>query len=190
MSPPSSSSASIPTTPPALKRAAAFALARMLDSSAAHHVLVVSIALPILHNPISQVSDDSSQDQRESGQSYLLPTPSSSLQTIHTLLLSTDPSPYLFSSLLSPILPSLYSLHAHLSKMGVADPILKEDVWTLMRTWGRVVEEGEGVRVLWSLVDESESSLWWEGGNAEDLKRVRRCVPLLPLYVSLSPCSI
>lgn len=74
--------------------------------------------------------------------------------------------------------------------MGVADPILKEDVWTLMRTWGRVVEEGEGVRVLWSLVDESESSLWWEGGNAEDLKRVRRYVPLLPLYVSLSPCSI
>ncbi|KIK48842.1 hypothetical protein CY34DRAFT_797626 [Suillus luteus UH-Slu-Lm8-n1] len=174
MSPPSSSSASIPTTPPAFKRAAAFSLARMLDSSAAHHALVVSIALPILHNPISQVSDDSSQDQRESGQSYLLPTPSSSLQTIHTLLLSTDPSPYLFSSLLSPILPSLYSLHAHLSKMGVADPILKEDVWTLMRTWGRVVEEGEGVRVLWSLVDESESSLWWEGGNAEDLKRVRR----------------
>lgn len=174
MSPPSSSSASTPTTSPAFKRAAAFALARMLDTSAAHHALVVSIALPILHSPLSKVSDDSSEDQRESGQSYLLPTPSSSLQTIHTLLLSTDPSPSLFSTLLSPILPSLYSLHAHLSKMGVADPILKEDVWTLMRTWGRVVEEGEGVRVLWSLVDESESSLWWEGGSAEDLKRVRR----------------
>jgi hypothetical protein len=59
--------------------------------------------------------------------------------------------------------------------MGVADPILKEDVWILMRTWGRVVEDGEGVRVLWSLVDENESSSGgWEGGSAEDLKRVRR----------------
>lgn len=59
--------------------------------------------------------------------------------------------------------------------MGVADPTLKEDVWTLLRTWGRVVEEGEGVRVLWSLVDESESSSGgWEGGSIEDLKRVRR----------------
>ncbi|KAG1779728.1 hypothetical protein EV702DRAFT_83579 [Suillus placidus] len=174
VSPPSSSSASTPITPPAFKRAAAFTLARMLDSSAAHHALVASIALPILHNPLSQVSDETPHDQRESGQSHLLPTPSSSLQTLHTLLLSIDPSPSLFASLLSPILPSLYSLHAHLSKMGVADPILKEDVWTLMRTWGRVVEEGEGVRVLWSLVDENESSSGgWEGGSAEDLKRVR-----------------
>ncbi|KAG1866653.1 hypothetical protein DFJ58DRAFT_714609 [Suillus subalutaceus] len=175
MSPPSSSSASTSITPPAFKRAAAFTLARMLDSSSAHHALVASIALPILHNPLFKVSDETSHDQRESGQSHLLPTPSSSLQTLHALLLSIDPSPSLFASLLSPILPSLYSLHAHLSKMGVADPILKEDVWTLMRTWGRVVEEGEGVRVLWSLVDENESSAGgWEGGNTEDLKRVRR----------------
>jgi hypothetical protein len=77
--------------------------------------------------------------------------------------------------------------------MGVADPILKEDVWILMRTWGRVVEDGEGVRVLWSLVDENESSSGgWEGGSAEDLKRVRRFVPLLLLHphVNLSPSSI
>ncbi|KAG1892493.1 hypothetical protein F4604DRAFT_1699742 [Suillus subluteus] len=175
MSPPSSSSASTSITPPAFKRAAAFTLARMLDSSSAHHALVASIALPILHNPLFKVSDETSHDQRESGQSHLLPTPSSSLQTLHALLLSIDPSPSLFASLLSPILPSLYSLHAHLSKMGVADPILKEDVWTLMRTWGRVVEEGEGVRVLWSLVDENESSAGgWEGGSTDDLKRVRR----------------
>ncbi|KAG1820217.1 uncharacterized protein BJ212DRAFT_1338684 [Suillus subaureus] len=173
VSPPSSTSTSV--TPPAFKRAAAFTLSRMLDSSFAHHALVASVALPILHNPLFKVSDETSHDQRESGQSHLLPTPSSSLQTLHTLLLSIDPSPSLFTSLLSPILPSLYSLHAHLSKMGVADPILKEDVWTLMRTWGRVVEEGEGVRVLWSLVDENESSSGgWEGGSAEDLKRVRR----------------
>ncbi|KAG1754005.1 uncharacterized protein EDB91DRAFT_1101110 [Suillus paluster] len=169
------SSASTPMTPPAFKRAAAFTLARMLDSSAVHHALVASIALPILHDPLSKFSDEASHHQGESGQSQLLPTPSSSLQTIHTLLLSTDPSPSLFSSLLSPILTSLYSLHAHFSKMGVADPVLKEDVWTLMRTWGRVVEEVEGIRVLWSLVDENEnSSGGWEGGSAEDLKRVRR----------------
>ncbi|KAG2369832.1 hypothetical protein BDR07DRAFT_1604179 [Suillus spraguei] len=175
MSPPPLSSASAPMTPPAFKRAAAFTLARMMDSSAAHHALVASIALPILHNPFSNVSGATSHDERESGQNHPLPTPSSSLQTIHTLLLSVDPSPSLFASLLSPILPSLYSLHAHLSKMGAADPILKEEVWTLMRTWGRVVEESEGVRVLWSLVDENESSSGgWEGGSAEDLTRVTR----------------
>ncbi|KAG2128313.1 uncharacterized protein EDB93DRAFT_1109074 [Suillus bovinus] len=175
ISPPSSSSASLPTTHATFKRAAAFALARMLDSSSTHHALVASIAFPILHNPLFKVSDETSHDQRESDENYLLPTPSSSLQTIHTILLSTDPSPSLFASLLSPILPFLYSLHAHLSKMAVADPILKEDVWSLMRTWGRVVEESEGVRVLWSLVDEYESSSGgWEGGSAEDIKRVRR----------------
>ncbi|KAG2118781.1 uncharacterized protein F5147DRAFT_602591, partial [Suillus discolor] len=172
---PSPPSASTPITHPAFKRAAAFTLARMLDSSSAHHALVGSIVLPILHNSLSKVSDETSRNQREPDQSYLLPTPSSSLQTLHTILLSIDPSPSLFASLLSPILPSLYSLHAHLSKMGIADPILKEDVWSLMRTWGRVVEEGEGIRVLWSLVDENESSSGgWEGGSAEDIKRVRR----------------
>ncbi|KAG1833106.1 hypothetical protein EV424DRAFT_1367092 [Suillus variegatus] len=172
---PSPPSASTPITHPAFKRAAAFTLARMLDSSSAHHALVASIVLPILHNSLSKVSDETSRDQGEPDQSYLLPTPSSSLQTLHTILLSIDPSPSLFASLLSPILPSLYSLHAHLSKTGVADPILKEDVWSLMRTWGRVVEEGEGIRVLWSLVDENESSSGgWEGGSAEDIKRVRR----------------
>ncbi|KAG2156029.1 hypothetical protein DEU56DRAFT_765220 [Suillus clintonianus] len=174
MSPPSPSSASTPIIP-AFKRAVAFALARMLDLSATHHALVASIALPILHDPLTKVPNEASHDQGGSDQSHGLPTPSSSLQTLHTLLLSTDPSPSLFSSLLSPILPSLYSIHAHLSKVGVADPILKEDVWTLMRTWGRVVEDGEGVRALWSLVDENaNSSAGWEGGNTEDLKRVRR----------------
>ncbi|OJA14675.1 hypothetical protein AZE42_02399 [Rhizopogon vesiculosus] len=177
MSSPSSAStsSSMSMMPPAFKRAAAFTLARMLDSSAVHYALVASIALPMLHDPLSKVSDDVSHDQRESDQSHLLTTPISSLQTLHTLLLATDPSPSLFSSLLSPILPSLYSLHAHLSKMGIADPVLKEDVWTLMRTWGRVVEEGEGVRILWSLVGENEdSSGGWEGGSGEDLKRIRR----------------
>jgi hypothetical protein len=149
----------------------------MLDSSAAHHALVASISLPILHDPLSKVSDEASDDQRVSDQNQLPPTPVSSLKTLHTLLLATDPSPSLFSSLLSPILPSLYSLHTHLSKMGIADPVLKEDVWTLMRTWGRVVDESEGIRVLWALVEENEdSSGGWEGGSAEDLKRARRCV--------------
>jgi len=70
-----------------------------------------------------------------------------------------------------------------MSEIGVADPILKEDVWTLMKTWGRVVEEDEGVQVLWSLVEENEDSGGWEGGSAEDLKLVRRCVPLLLLFL-------
>lgn len=75
-----------------------------------------------------------------------------------------------------------------MSKLGIADPVLKEDVWTLMRTWGRVVEEDEGVQVLWSLVEENEdSSGGWEGGNAGDLKRTKRCVPLLLLHYVTRP---
>jgi hypothetical protein len=159
----------------------------MLDTSLGHPALVSSIVLPILHDPLSKVSDEVSHDQRESDQSQLPPTPISSLQTLHSLLLAIDPAPSLLSSLLSPILPSLYSLHAHLSKMGVADPVLKEDVWTLMRTWGRVVEEGEGVQILWSLVEENEDPGGWEGGSAENLKRTRRCVLLLLIHLLAYP---
>ncbi|KAF7288240.1 RTP1-C1 domain-containing protein [Mycena chlorophos] len=118
--------------PPAYRRAAAFAISRMLAMP------VRPAVLSLLHAPF--MSSNSSTDARKA------------LATLTTLVTNTDPSPTLISSLLSPIISALYSLLYSLDNAKTTDPNVRETVRGLVATWGRVAGTTEALAVLWSIV--------------------------------------
>ncbi|KAF7352810.1 RTP1-C1 domain-containing protein [Mycena venus] len=119
--------------PISYRRAAAFSISRMLAMPAS------SAVLSFLHPPLLAVSPAS--------------PPRAALATIMTLVTNTDPSPALISSLLSPIVSSLYSLLYYLDQVKTSDPSLKELLRGLLGTWGRVIGATEAYAILWSVID-------------------------------------
>ncbi|CAL1711574.1 unnamed protein product [Somion occarium] len=146
------------TMPSAHKRAAAFTLSRFLGSEANQKSNIASrILLPMLQRPFLQVTRQSSEFIQDSTSQEF--SPSKALSTIQTLLINTDPSPTLISSLLTPIIPSLYSLLSTLEEHRTSDPALKMTVSGLLSTWGRLVGTEEGIASIW-LVIEGEGGYW------------------------------
>lgn len=144
--------------PSAHKRAAAFTLSRFLGSEANQKSNIASrILLPMLQRPFLQVTRQSSEFIQDSTSQEF--SPSKALSTIQTLLINTDPSPTLISSLLTPIIPSLYSLLSTLEEHRTSDPALKMTVSGLLSTWGRLVGTEEGIASIW-LVIEGEGGYW------------------------------
>jgi hypothetical protein len=88
------------------------------------------------------------------------------------LILHTDPSPALISILLSPIMPSLYTLSDHMNRMKTADPLLKESVNGLLATWGRVVVSMECFDNLWRVLEGAGGE--WEINIAGEIRNVEQ----------------
>ena len=86
-------------------------------------------------------------------------SPKASLNTIQVLLTNTDPSPHLITALLTPIVPSLYSLYACLEGAKAADPILREGIKGLLSTWGRLVSSEDVIGTIWQIIG-GEGSDW------------------------------
>lgn len=169
-------------SPLSYRRAAAFTLSRMLamDSSRGHQLLAASSIIPILHDPFLQVIDLGRQGLSPDSHSpvptelpYTL-SPTSALSTLMALILHTDPSPTLISTLLSPIMPCLYTLSAHLNCMKTADPLLRESVNGLLTTWGRVVVSEECLSNLWYVLEGAGGD--WLITIAGDVRKVERYV--------------
>ncbi|KAJ7068253.1 hypothetical protein C8F01DRAFT_600334 [Mycena amicta] len=125
--------------PPAYRRAAAFSISRMLAIPAC------SAVFSLLHGPFLSINPPID--------------PQKALATLTTLVTNTDPSPTLISTLLSPILPALYSLLYSLEKTKATDPNIKETVRGLVGTWGRVIGAPEALDILWSIVA-GEGGFW------------------------------
>ncbi|KAI0824765.1 hypothetical protein BC628DRAFT_1419872 [Trametes gibbosa] len=133
--------------PPAHRRSIAFSLSRMLtdEGDAEKKRVTMGLVFPILHNPILHGSGDL--------------TPTSSLRTIQVLLTNTDPSPHLITALLTPIVPSLYSLHAYLEQAKASDPLVRETIKSFLSTWGRLVNKEEVIATLLRIIN-GETSDW------------------------------
>lgn len=143
--------------PATYRRAASFAVSRMLDAEFLHRPLVSSLVSPIIHLPIIY---GSGVDPSEGSHSAPAPTtPTTALCILTILLLNTDPSPVFITHVLSPVVPALYALIFHLDTMKGSDPVLKESVKGLLATWGHVVEMQSGVSTLWSVI-QSERTYW------------------------------
>ncbi|KAF8524594.1 hypothetical protein BU17DRAFT_74714 [Hysterangium stoloniferum] len=137
-------------TPSSHKRAAAFTLSRMLSSNFQHNSITSDILLPILHRPF--LSPPSPGETEASEATILHLTPIDSLRTIETFLLHTDPSPTGLSTLLTPILPELYTLLSMYHASKIADPNIKESLQAMLNTWGRVVNSLDAVAGIWKIV--------------------------------------
>jgi len=68
-------------------------------------------------------------------------------------LSNTDPFLTLLSTLLSPIISTLYGRLSALDCMKTADPALADTARGLLITRGRVVDVDEGIAVMWGCVD-------------------------------------
>ncbi|PPQ63880.1 hypothetical protein CVT24_009506 [Panaeolus cyanescens] len=130
---------------------------------------VVSMLLHALHDPFL-LSFDADDAISSSPQKVAL-QPIEALDTLSILLANTEPSPIFVSKLLSPIIPSLYLLSTDLASIKAADPHLKESVRGLIRTWGKIVDDDEVVRVLWDIVEGGRDTYWKVG--LEGIVRVK-----------------
>jgi hypothetical protein len=156
---------------PAYIRAASFSLSRMItaEGNARYHSLVSEMLLSFLHDPILLITPDLSTSEETKAL-----TPVEAIQVIQTLLTNTDPAPTLISTVLSPIVTSLYALLGTLAHMKTADPTLRELVRGLLVAWGRVVPTDEAVAILWACVDGQGGE--WAFDIAGGVKRVEKCV--------------
>jgi hypothetical protein len=144
--------------PIAYRRAAAFAVSRMLgtDPMFSYKAMTSAIVLRILHLTFRRrssnelvVSDIPALPSSELDHM----TPTLALSRMVTLVTNADPSPALISTLLSPIAPDLYALMYHLDQVKTSDPSLKASLNGLLSMWGRLVSLPEGVDVLWTVLD-------------------------------------
>lgn len=108
----------------------------------------------MLHRPLLQSSNLKGEEEFPDNENFPATfMPKASLNTLTALLTNTDPAPGLISSLLTPIIPSIYSLLHALEEHKTSDPTFKASVRGLLETWGRLVGEAEGVASLWLIVD-------------------------------------
>ena len=139
----------VSTSPVSHRRGAAFAISRLLTSPTTTPV-VNPILLPGIHTPFSVSHVESLPASSDPSK-----TASQSLALLTTLLLNTDPSPMLISTLLNPILVPLYSLLEFLSDHRGAvytDPGTKEMVEGLLRTWARVAVTSDATAGWWGVI--------------------------------------
>ncbi|KAI0326655.1 hypothetical protein GY45DRAFT_69015 [Cubamyces sp. BRFM 1775] len=144
--------------PHAYRRAIAFSLSRMLtnEENAQLKENTMNLVFPMLHDPIVNGAGNMS--------------PKASLNTIQVLLTNTDPSPHLITALLTPIVPSLYSLYACLEGAKAADPILREGIKGLLSTWGRLVSSEDVIGTIWQIINGEGSD--WRVDVAGEISRV------------------
>ncbi|KAH9166708.1 hypothetical protein EDB89DRAFT_2001872 [Lactarius sanguifluus] len=131
-------------------RAASFSLSRMItaEGNARYHSLVSSLLLSLLRDPILIITPELSTSEESKAL-----TPVEAIQVIQTFLTNTDPAPSLVSTVLSPIVTSLYALLGTLARTKTADPTLRESVRGLLVAWGRMVPTDEAVAILWACVN-------------------------------------
>ena len=131
--------------PPSHRRAAAFSLSRYLTSkgrSGERNTLV-----SIVHRPFQARSQKFELNSRLAALSI-----EAALTALTSLIANTDPSPVLISSLLSPIIPQLYTLMEHVEGLRASDPYVVQLCRNTFITWGKIISLDEGVEVLWSIV--------------------------------------
>jgi hypothetical protein len=139
------------------------------EGNARYHSLVSGMLLSSLHNPVLLITPDFSTSEENNAL-----TPVEAIQVIQTFLTNTDPAPNLVSTILSPIVTSLYALLGTLAHVKTADPTLRESVRGLLVAWGRVVPKDEAVAILWACVDGQGGE--WAIDIAGGVRRVERYV--------------
>lgn len=156
------------TRPDSHVKAAAYCLSRMLvDEGFPYRQVASTEILPLIHAPLLRTSTMSLQGSGTLEDDNVM-HPQDALAMLIKLLTNTDPSPSLISTLISPILPALYSLKEHVSRKLV-DPSLQQSLHGLLVTWGRIIDPSDGINTLWKIIEGDD--LGWEVDVAGKIRR-------------------
>ncbi|KAF9782746.1 hypothetical protein BJ322DRAFT_1072320 [Thelephora terrestris] len=142
--------------PPAYRRAAAFSISRIIAEGSKDGGESMGAILSQIHRPFLQVTESSRGDDFVVSEQ---PSITSCISTLQTILINTDPSPVLLSTVFTPIAPALYAILMCLDSKKTADPALRETVKGLLGTWSRIVSAQEAEQVCWSII-EGEGGYW------------------------------
>ncbi|KAF8655292.1 hypothetical protein AX16_003191 [Volvariella volvacea WC 439] len=147
------------------RRAAAFTVSRIFISAppTERNKFATQAILDGLHEPL--ISTTSSLDPSRI-------KPATALARLAILMANIDPSPQVITSLLSPVVPSLYSLHLHLEKIKTSDPAQKETVHTLIITWGKTTGKEEVLETLQAII--MGQGGYWETNISDGIVRTER----------------
>ncbi|KAL5487549.1 hypothetical protein ACEPAI_5657 [Sanghuangporus weigelae] len=198
------------TIPPSHRRAASFALSRMLttysDADGASKTdtrrNTVSWCLLDSFKPvprpkssngiISEVTSVESTDAEPAGPASkarlitaddaVVLSLSQAIPTLSIIFLNTDPSPELIDVLLTPIAAQLYTLLEHLLVSKTADPMMRETVEGLLGIWTRTAGKEEIVGALWEVVDGRGGE--WDVDDAGELRVFERSTSLPSLTLA------
>lgn len=111
------------------------------------------------------------------------PGVASCISTLQTLLINTDPSPALLSTVFTPISAMLYAILGYLNSKETADPALRETIRGLLGTWSRIVSTEEVEKVCWSII-EGEGGYWKVDIVGEIVRTMRYFFSVLSLVKS------
>jgi len=138
------------------KRAAAFAIHRALvpKKTTGTSIQASSTVLSLLQGPFLESPSSSQRCSQASSR------PRRALQTLITLLLNAEPSPTFVTKLLSSLIAPLYRMSYDLSRFKTADPQLRESILSLLKSWGKIVDENEGADVFWALSANDNEGEW------------------------------
>lgn len=142
--------------PPAYRRAAAFSISRLLVEGSKDRKESLDVILSQIHQPFLRVVKPSHPDDLAGPEQ---PRATDCIATLQTILVNTDPSPVLLSTVFTPIAPALYAILMCLDSKKTADPALRETVKGLLGTWSRIVSAQEVEQVCWSII-EGEGGYW------------------------------
>ncbi|KAL5529962.1 hypothetical protein ACEPAF_6219 [Sanghuangporus sanghuang] len=197
------------TIPPSHRRAASFALSRMLttrsDADGASRTDirrdVVGWCLLDSFKPvhrsesnngiIAEVTSTESTDAEPAGgaskarsiaANALVLSPSQAIPTLSIIFLNTDPSPELIDVLLTPIAARLYTLLENLLVSKTADPMMRETVEGLLGIWARTAGKEEIVGALWEVVEGRGGE--WDVDDAGELRVFERSTSLPSLTLA------
>ncbi|TFK28768.1 hypothetical protein FA15DRAFT_633184 [Coprinopsis marcescibilis] len=143
--------------PGSYRKFGAFTLSQMLrtDKNLENQTNAVPVVCDTLHAPLLP------GHYKRLSATYEPLTAQTALSRLIVLIANCDPSPEVISKLLSPIIPSLYSLLFHLASQKASDPQLKERIQGLLSTWGKIVDTPQAIHVLWLMIIEGAPPTNW-----------------------------
>jgi hypothetical protein len=149
-------------------QASAFVLSRMLSGSGNFRYLdlVSDMVTTRLHRPFN---DDDGGLRENVSDARSVTSVDNTILTLTSFVANCDPSPALISGILSPVAPAMYAISRVLHEYGTADPTLRESVYGLLMTWGRIVDAGEGVTIMWKIIQDYDQA--WHLDVAGQLSR-------------------
>jgi hypothetical protein len=95
------------------------------------------------------------------------------ISTLQTILINTDPSPALLSTVFTPIASALYAILGCMDSKKTMDPALKEIIKGLLGTWSRIVSAQEVEEVCWGII-KGEGG-YWKVDIAGEITQTERC---------------